>query len=144
MTDIQREAETQAEGEAGSLWGARCRTQTQDPQVTTRAEGRCSTTKPPRCPWFCFYYLLSLPQPYCIVSSCLSCSLEISSPLDVFNKRCLTLRALQKLCMVFCLQSKLNVRICSHVVRYFTLCLPALSLSWCCWGTLNTGKHQEI
>ena len=31
MRDTEREAETQAEGEAGSLWGAWCGTQSQDP-----------------------------------------------------------------------------------------------------------------
>ena len=29
-----REAETQAEGEAASLWGAQCGTQSQDPRIT--------------------------------------------------------------------------------------------------------------
>ena len=33
MRDTEREAETQAEGEAGSLWKARFKTQTQDPDV---------------------------------------------------------------------------------------------------------------
>ena len=32
--DTEREAEAQAEGEAGSLWGARCRTQSQDPGIS--------------------------------------------------------------------------------------------------------------
>ena len=31
MRDTQREAETQAEGEADSLWGARCGTQSRIP-----------------------------------------------------------------------------------------------------------------
>ena len=31
MRDTKREAETQAEGEVGSLQGARCKTQSQDP-----------------------------------------------------------------------------------------------------------------
>ena len=45
MIDIEkeREAETQAEGEAGSLQGARRRTRSQDPGVTPWAEGRRST-----------------------------------------------------------------------------------------------------
>ena len=30
MRDTQREAETQAEGEAGSLWGAQCGTQSHE------------------------------------------------------------------------------------------------------------------
>ena len=40
MRDTKRESETKAEGEAGSLWGARCGTRSQDPGVTTWAEGR--------------------------------------------------------------------------------------------------------
>ena len=37
-------------GKAGSLWGARCRTQSQDPRIPTWAKGRCSMVEPPRCP----------------------------------------------------------------------------------------------
>ena len=48
MRDTQREAETQAEGEAGSMQGARRGTRSQDPGVTPWAEGRCSTAEPPR------------------------------------------------------------------------------------------------
>ena len=33
--ETQREAETQAEGEIGSLQEARCRTRSQDPVITT-------------------------------------------------------------------------------------------------------------
>ena len=49
MRDTQREVETWAEKEAGSLWGARCRTQSQDPRIT----------KPPKCPqlWFLLIFL---------------------------------------------------------------------------------------
>ena len=50
MRDAQREAEIQAEGEAGPPWGARYGTPSQDPRVTPWAKGRCSTTEPPRCP----------------------------------------------------------------------------------------------
>ena len=46
----RREAETQAEGEAGSLREARCGTRSQDPGSTPWAEGRPSTTEPPRRP----------------------------------------------------------------------------------------------
>ena len=35
-----REAETQAEGEAGAMQGARRRTPSRDPRITSRAEGR--------------------------------------------------------------------------------------------------------
>ena len=44
------EAETQAEGEAGSMLGARCGTRSQDSRITPWAEGRCQTTEPPRDP----------------------------------------------------------------------------------------------
>ena len=54
MRDTQREAETQAEGEAGSLWGARCGTQFQDPGITPEPKAdRCSTTEPLRHPLSC-------------------------------------------------------------------------------------------
>ena len=47
--ETQREAETQAEGEAGSLWEAWGGTWSQDPRITTWAKGRCSTTEPCSC-----------------------------------------------------------------------------------------------
>ena len=50
MRDTGREAGTQAEGEAGSPWGARCETGSQDPGITTWAKWRCLTSEPPRCP----------------------------------------------------------------------------------------------
>ena len=40
----------QAEGEAGSVLGARCGTRSRDPGVTPWAEGRCSTAEPPGRP----------------------------------------------------------------------------------------------
>ena len=51
MRDKQREAETQAEGAAGSLQGAWCGTRSQDPGIMPWAEGRHLTTEPPRCPY---------------------------------------------------------------------------------------------
>ena len=45
-----RDTETQAEGEAGSLWGARCGTRSWNPRITPWAEGRCSTTESPGSP----------------------------------------------------------------------------------------------
>ena len=42
--------ETQTEGEAGSLQGARCGTRSQDPGIMPWAKGRRSTTEPPKCP----------------------------------------------------------------------------------------------
>ena len=41
MIDIEREAETQAEGEAGSMQGARRGTRSRVSGVRPRAEGRC-------------------------------------------------------------------------------------------------------
>ena len=40
MRDIEKEAETLTEGEAGSSHGAKCRTQSQDPGITIWAKGR--------------------------------------------------------------------------------------------------------
>ena len=48
MRDTQREAETQAEGEAGSMQGAPCGTQSRDSRITPWAKGRCQTAEPPR------------------------------------------------------------------------------------------------
>ena len=59
MRDTQREAETQAEGEAGSLGGAGCRSRSRDPRVMPWAEGRCSFAEPPRCPQELFFNCLS-------------------------------------------------------------------------------------
>ena len=52
---IEREAETQAEGEAGSMPGARCRTVSQDSRIGPWAKGRRQTAEPLRDPlllWF--------------------------------------------------------------------------------------------
>ena len=48
MKDTHREAVTQAEGEAGSFWRARCETRFQDPEIMIRAKG--SNIEPPRRP----------------------------------------------------------------------------------------------
>ena len=45
MRDTQREAETQAEGEAGSSQGAQCGTQFQIPGSCPEPKVRCSTTE---------------------------------------------------------------------------------------------------
>ena len=50
MRDTQKEAETQAEGETGSLQGAWCGTRSHYPGITPWAKGRRSTTEPPRRP----------------------------------------------------------------------------------------------
>ena len=47
---IEREAETQAEGEAGSMPGAGRRTQSRDSRIAPRAKGRRETAEPPRDP----------------------------------------------------------------------------------------------
>lgn len=48
--ETQREAETQAQRETGSLKGAWCRTRSWDPRITTWAKGWHSTAGPPRRP----------------------------------------------------------------------------------------------
>ena len=48
MKDTESEVETQAEGEAGSLQGPWCGTQSRDPRVTPWVQGRRSTMEPPR------------------------------------------------------------------------------------------------
>ena len=58
MKDTERGAETQAEGEAGSQWGAQCRThpridQTWGRHSTTEPP---TTTEPPRHPCIIFFY----------------------------------------------------------------------------------------
>ena len=63
MRDPQRGAETQAEGEAGSPWGARCGTRSQDPGVMPWAEGRCSTAKPLGLPRVLNLMLITWYQP---------------------------------------------------------------------------------
>ena len=55
---IEREAKTQAEGEAGSRQGAWCGTQSWDFRIMPWAEGRHQTPEPPRCPLH-FSYLIS-------------------------------------------------------------------------------------
>ena len=47
LRDTEREAETQAEGGAGSLQRARCGTRSRDPGVTAWAQGSRSTAEPP-------------------------------------------------------------------------------------------------
>ena len=51
---MEREAETQAEGEAGSMQGARRGTRSQDPRITTCTKGRHSTTGYPGAPEYEF------------------------------------------------------------------------------------------
>ena len=58
MGDIEREAETQAEREAGFSQGAQCGTRSQDPGILTWAKGRCSTTEPLRCPSCPIFFII--------------------------------------------------------------------------------------
>ena len=50
MRDREREAETQAEGEAGPMQGARCRTQSRDSRITPWAEGGAKLLSHLGCP----------------------------------------------------------------------------------------------
>ena len=54
MRDTEKEAETQAEGEAGSSQGARCETWSQDPGITPWAEGSTNSLHHPECPYITF------------------------------------------------------------------------------------------
>ena len=65
-TQRQREVETQAEGEAGSMQGPRCGTQFQDPGIMTWVKGRHSSPEPCRRPkglcLLCTYLRFLFPQ----------------------------------------------------------------------------------
>ena len=50
MRETDREAETQAEGEAGSIQRARCGTPSQVSRSTCWVKGRRSTAEPPKRP----------------------------------------------------------------------------------------------
>ena len=52
MRDTEREAETQAEGEAGSMKEAQRGTQSRVSRITPWAEGRRQTAEQPRDPLF--------------------------------------------------------------------------------------------
>ena len=66
MRDTEREPETQA----GSQRGTGCGTQSQDSRITPWAEGRCSTTEPPRCPkWITFLFPCALSHYHLELSS---------------------------------------------------------------------------
>ena len=55
MRDTKRERE--AEGEAGSMRGARRGTRSRVSRITPWAEGRCSTTEPPRDPLIIWIFI---------------------------------------------------------------------------------------
>ena len=50
MREPQREAETQAKGEAGSMQGARCGTRSGVSRITPWAEGDAKPLSHPGCP----------------------------------------------------------------------------------------------
>ena len=50
MRDTERDAETQAEGEGGSMQGARHGSRSRDSRIMPWAKGRHQTTEPPRDP----------------------------------------------------------------------------------------------
>ena len=54
-TEGEREAETQAEGEAGSMQGARCGTQSQVSRIMPWAEGGAKPLSHRGCPIFPFF-----------------------------------------------------------------------------------------
>ena len=56
----EREVKAQAEREAGSTQGARCRTRSRDSRTRTWAEGSAKRLSHPGCPASASYPLLSL------------------------------------------------------------------------------------
>ena len=50
MRDTEREAETQTKGEAGSPWGAGCRTRSQDPGITPEPKADAQPLSHPGIP----------------------------------------------------------------------------------------------
>ena len=54
MRDTGREAETQAEGEAGSMRGVRCGTQSGDPGSRPELKADAQPLSPPSVPNLCF------------------------------------------------------------------------------------------
>ena len=54
--DTEREAESQAEGEVGSMLGARCGTQFQKSGIMPWAKARCSIAEPPGRPKILFIW----------------------------------------------------------------------------------------
>ncbi|CAD7671663.1 unnamed protein product [Nyctereutes procyonoides] len=64
---LEREAETQAEGETGSMQGARCGTRSQDPRTAPRAKGRPEVQNQgvgkPALPLMALWETPSLPSP---------------------------------------------------------------------------------
>ena len=52
---MEREAETQAEGESDSMQGVQGGAWSSDPRIMLQAKGRRSTVEPPRHPAICTY-----------------------------------------------------------------------------------------
>ena len=72
MRDTEREAETQAEGEAGSLWGARCGTRSQDPRSRPELKADAQPLSHPGVPTS-LLILMSFPYFYLRVISLFVC-----------------------------------------------------------------------
>ena len=89
----EREADTQAEGEAGSTPGVRCGTRSWDSRITPWAKGRHQTAEPPRDP-----HLLTIFNIWIIVT--------LSSLLVPTPASCLSLVLMITLFIFFLNQSK--------------------------------------
>ena len=62
----QREAETQAEGEAGSMQGARRGTRSRVSRITTWAEGVAKLLSHLGCPMLSWFYLKACLEAECV------------------------------------------------------------------------------
>ena len=80
MRDTQREAETQSEGEAGSMQAARCGTQSRVSRITPWAEGSRSPAEPPRRPTRFVFKRLRLPMAFCQMGACPASCLPSEGP----------------------------------------------------------------
>ena len=59
MIERERESETQAEGEAGSMQGAWCGTRSRDSRITPSAKGKHPIAEPPRHSFLMLFWVLN-------------------------------------------------------------------------------------
>ena len=128
MRETEREAETQAEGEAGSTQEAWCGTWSQDPGITPWAEGRCSTTEPPRYPNI-FFLIIRL---YIIFDS------PFNSFKNIYFIRERWLECDNKNWPFYLRTSDQKIGMCQGKKNFFLLAFSRISLLW------STGRKEKL